>query len=225
MCSCGCQKPVYARGLCSACFRSYRRAGLRPPPSSYRAWDLGRAPWGSTSFDPCPRCVERSCERCGTKLTGIQRRWCSKRCHDIARGSVREKPLPERVCALDGCEVVFVPVSERQRCCCELHGKKLWKRTHDDPRHKWYGSSFAQRRRIGKRDGWVCWLCLETVDPDEQKWAWKATIDHVVPRGDGGTNDDSNLRLAHMWCNNERRDGLAEKEQFFADMRAMTAAL
>lgn len=34
--------------------------------------------------------------------------------------------LPERVCALEGCDVTFRPSRQIQRCCSERHGKVLW---------------------------------------------------------------------------------------------------
>lgn len=62
------------------------------------------------------------------------------------------------------------------------------------------------RLAIYQRDNWVCGICQERVDPSA-KGAWSATIDHIVPRIAGGTDEHSNLRLAHHWCNSARGDG------------------
>ena len=53
-----------------------------------------------------------------------------------------------------------------------------------------------------------CWICgtvmrLHSIADD----SLLATLDHVVPRVHGGTNDESNLRLAHLYCNSVRGDG------------------
>lgn len=63
---------------------------------------------------------------------------------------------------------------------------------------------------IGKlwlRDGGICHLCGKAVpDPKNEDRSkplgpLSATRDHVVPLGDGGVNDKSNIKLAHYSCN------------------------
>jgi 5-methylcytosine-specific restriction endonuclease McrA len=62
-----------------------------------------------------------------------------------------------------------------------------------------------QRRlyRIGDRDGWVCHLCGCRVRPKGRGYL-APTIDHLVPRSLGGGGYDTNLRLAHRYCNSRR---------------------
>lgn len=65
----------------------------------------------------------------------------------------------------------------------------------------------AGRLAIYERDNWTCQICTEPVDPLELKNStWDATLDHVIPRRKGGTDDPNNLRLAHRWCNSVRGD-------------------
>jgi 5-methylcytosine-specific restriction enzyme A len=52
-----------------------------------------------------------------------------------------------------------------------------------------------KRQRILERDRFVCALCGH---PGAD------SVDHVVPRSRGGSNDDSNLRAAHAHCNASR---------------------
>jgi len=54
----------------------------------------------------------------------------------------------------------------------------------------------AKRRRILERDLYLCWLC---GGPGAD------SVDHVIPRVQGGTNEDANLRAAHLGCNSGRR--------------------
>lgn len=60
------------------------------------------------------------------------------------------------------------------------------------------GSTRAWRVRrafVLARDGYVCWLCGR---------AGANSVDHVVPRERGGTDDLGNLRAAHLSCNSRR---------------------
>ena len=64
---------------------------------------------------------------------------------------------------------------------------------------------------------WVCWLCEESVDPSLSGTGseWRASLDHVVPRSKGGSNDPANLKLAHVWCNTMRNDDRCYKPEDF----------
>lgn len=55
------------------------------------------------------------------------------------------------------------------------------------------------------RDGCVCWLCKNPIDLElvvPHKYA--VTLDHYVPKREGGTNVTKNLKLAHNKCNGKR---------------------
>jgi hypothetical protein len=77
------------------------------------------------------------------------------------------------------------------------------KRCSSKARRNWIGK--RARFALYERDGWTCQICLEAVDPDTTD-EWRPTLDHIVPRSHGGSDDPSNLRLAHLWCNSVRGD-------------------
>jgi 5-methylcytosine-specific restriction endonuclease McrA len=64
-----------------------------------------------------------------------------------------------------------------------------------------------QLMRLGRKEGWICWLCLKEVDP-RATGDWAPTRDHVIPRSFGGRDNLRNYRLAHQICNNERGNDL-----------------
>lgn len=63
-------------------------------------------------------------------------------------------------------------------------------------------------RILAERDGARCGICGDPVDlsfsPGISK-SNKPSIDHVIPRSRGGSDDLDNLALAHMGCNSRRK--------------------
>lgn len=65
--------------------------------------------------------------------------------------------------------------------------------------------------RLAERDGWLCWICGDRVEPAAPAGSpWSATVDHVVPKSRGGSSEPENLRLAHRRCNGRRGNHLPE---------------
>ncbi len=78
-------------------------------------------------------------------------------------------------------------------------------------------------RSVMERDGIRCWLCggsldlrakasapfeydpLRQIRASKERLDLTPTIDHVVPRSQGGSSELSNLRLAHHRCNTNRK--------------------
>lgn len=75
----------------------------------------------------------------------------------------------------------------------------------------------ATRRAVYERDGWSCQICHEDVDQHliGTESEWRPSIDHVVPRSRGGSDEPDNLRLAHLWCNAVLNDGRAYTDDDF----------
>ena len=58
---------------------------------------------------------------------------------------------------------------------------------------------------LALRDGQRCHLCHRKIDLSlSGRATWGPTIDHILPVSLGGTNDPSNLALAHRCCNVRR---------------------
>ncbi|MGE5572094.1 MAG: HNH endonuclease [Bacteroidota bacterium] len=69
------------------------------------------------------------------------------------------------------------------------------------------GISYSQRARILARNGFTCQVCGAAAgDPDPLDPTKKVRlhVDHIVPLSEGGTNDDSNLRVTCSACNEGR---------------------
>lgn len=65
---------------------------------------------------------------------------------------------------------------------------------------------------LAERDGDRCHLCHKPIDLElAYPHSRSASIDHLVPVADGGSNDATNLALAHLACNIRRgRAGLVQ---------------
>jgi RNA-directed DNA polymerase len=60
------------------------------------------------------------------------------------------------------------------------------------------GSLASQAQRIARRQGYACAHCREELFNGEE-----LHLDHIVPRAQGGTNRDENLRLIHLYCHQQ----------------------
>jgi 5-methylcytosine-specific restriction endonuclease McrA len=65
-------------------------------------------------------------------------------------------------------------------------------------------------RQLAQRDGTNCGICGLFVDVTLDRAAGPdcPSVDHVIPRARGGSNDPANLQLAHLRCNMLKSDHL-----------------
>jgi hypothetical protein len=89
--------------------------------------------------------------------------------------------------------------------------------------------SAEQRREyhalVRERDGDACWICGAVV-PKGGRPACdprRPTLDHVIERRHGGSNEPENLRLAHFGCNNARTNGQPTETRSKARRKGKTA--
>lgn len=60
------------------------------------------------------------------------------------------------------------------------------------------------RQSLYTRDSYICWLCKDGCDPKDVFGDLGPSLDHIIQRIDGGTDEPSNLKTAHRWCNSVR---------------------
>jgi hypothetical protein len=73
------------------------------------------------------------------------------------------------------------------------------------------------RQKLLARDGGDCWYCGKPMGDD-------CTIEHLVPKADGGRNSLANYALAHRACNQRAADKpLVEKLALRALLRSIDA--
>lgn len=174
--------------------------------------------------------LDRKCRQCGVGINDrdIRAKYCSRYCSEVWWGQRLEEPLPEVVCELEGCDVVFIPKSRRQKCCCTNHGQIHYNRVSratgrqkaapwNDRRRANHHKRRALKKKlpaadirpldIYERDSWVCGVCGDGIDPDT---AWpdplSASLDHILPLSKGGHHVPENVQAAHLSCNVRKGD-------------------
>lgn len=146
--------------------------------------------------------VEHRCVVCG--LTDASPEWerrfrkfCSRRCAQLFRKHEGNVPtsVPCGKCGVDVPLVVSVGDRRRRRsdtaycAACIRHAR-----------------IYITAAELAAEDGAWCRLCSGDVDmtlvsPDRLS----ATVDHIIPRALGGSDDRANLQLAHRGCNSSKR--------------------
>jgi hypothetical protein len=98
-----------------------------------------------------------------------------------------------------------------QSCMAEAKRRRVkWKNDHGNNhrrRARYYGVEYVpfSHQSIFERDGWQCYICDRTVDPDApNNHPLQPTIDHVVPMSKGGPHIPSNVRCACRECNTHK---------------------
>lgn len=193
-------------------------------PDAPCAGGCGKLLWGGRDSLPagarmCRPCraavrVERTCAVCAAQFKTARadnRQTCSDVCMRALRASTRnQRP---------GGYFVRLPFL-CERCGAKAHrgsnhGPKLCADCATTRRRAYLQRRNLERRasgaamsitEIGDRDGWRCHLCRRRVDRQvAYPHPMSASRDHLVPVVDGGTNDPTNLALAHFHCNSSRQ--------------------
>lgn len=162
---------------------------------------------------------DRVCPQCGitfTRTTHYQV-CCSVGCAQIRRygkSTAGSCPIPWAECRACGASFVArgrrsycTPICQRQANIAKTMG--LYRAAVSTGRVKvamhWHRELVAY---LVKRDGRRCGICSKPINLDLTSGPRGndagPTIDHVVPRSHGGSDELSNLRIAHWSCNRAR---------------------
>lgn len=195
---------------CPACGDGFRSADAKAKYCSARCRNTGRA------MAPCASCgtptIGGTCASCRAGRLAQRRVARENRAAEVARR--RLERMRPRMCR--GCGIQFIPtagpsLAARQvfhdAACRERAGR----RREDVVEHRRRAKLVRRRFRamIYERDRSRCYLCRQIIDqairfPDPRS----PTIDHVMPYSAGGSDDPSNLRAAHLGCNQDKGDRL-----------------
>lgn len=158
--------------------------------------------------------MDTKCKWCGQPFTLKIRRptvFCSRTCKDQAKNHARQDAIdaakPDRRCVHCGKSLPKSMRADAKFCSTECNSaahqatRKMSKRAGSKR------SGLVSRAEIAERDAWRCGICGGRVSKARKHPDPLApSIDHVVPLAAGGTNDSTNLQLAHLRCNLSKRD-------------------
>lgn len=228
----GCTKPLRARGMCVTHYNQQQ-------PDRHRKVEIACGYCGqATSKHVSSKYAERFCSllcRDVWRLDNPDSRTRAKADRLLpVLAETRWLPLPERHPARQQqrtprvwtagscgwCAHPFISSQPQTRYCSSACAKAI----SSHRRRKRLGQqrldlTQAQRLTLYVRDQWVCQLCDEAVDPTLMVTSpnddWAPSLDHIVTRSSGGSDDADNLRLAHRWCNSIRGDETYYAESVF----------
>jgi 5-methylcytosine-specific restriction endonuclease McrA len=172
------RKPdVVCAGQCGRLL--WRGRGSRPNPTCRECRKIAPTPYDVESRKGAPVGTIFMCEMCSGEFTSGEsgrsqvRRFCSVACYLDA---FRRWP------------------NQTERYRAKTHARRA--------RLRGVESEPYTTIEIAERDGFVCQLCLGTVDTDlPGSDAWGPTVDHRIPLARGGDDTRSNVQLAHRTCN------------------------
>jgi len=180
----------------------------------------------STKVITCQHCGDEFFARRGTRTTN---KYCGRTCQGLAATArVEPKPPPTfsplAFTRCKRCDAVMVKRRNRKYCgdeCRRLNNIERVMELYDAAASTGRVKEAMHWRRtmtdyLAERDGVKCGICRKRVDVTLTSGTrgdpMGPSIDHVVPRSKGGTNDLANLRLTHWACNNKRGNrGVAEQ--------------
>lgn len=182
----GCDRPRRKRQWCANHYTHWRNHGDVETPYHHK--------WAD----------EQRCVVCGsTEWNGKGRRFCSPACQQIYMRHGTERPTSVD-CALCATEIDLTTRGKAGRL--KRSDTALCERCKPSRslRHK------TPVRVVANRDGTDCGICREPVDLD-LRWPdpMSASVDHVIPRARGGSDDLSNLQVAHLTCNLKKHTRIA----------------
>lgn len=179
----GCDQPKRKTGWCAAHYAQAQKTGQPPVPFRYK--------WAK----------ERRCLVCAVEHGNpCRRRFCSDRCQAMYQNHDGQRPsaVPCVSCG-ESIDLLCDATRKGHRIRADV---KLCRRCRQDKRK--HGLSVQV---LAHRDGTDCGICGTPVDMSLRRPARMApSVDHVLPRACGGTNDPANLQLAHLWCNQVKSD-------------------
>ena len=218
----GCEDSARARGWCTFHYTRWKLTGDPAAPVTRKSYPKGAL----CAFKDCgrPRRRHEWCNVHSQQHERTGRVWPIRAWHDgdsciVCGAATRKEPGFRKYCS-SRCQQLYyehgddIPDTYECVICGGEFPFEVEGRRRVDPRVTQCRRCRIDRRKHGvsvgwlaQRDGTDCSICAEPVDmtlrlPDRMC----PSVDHVIPRAKGGSNDPENLALAHLLCNHIKSD-------------------
>lgn len=212
-----CDNPAIAKSLCATHYsnvqrekhgRVYPDGKKKPPPRTCAICDepVTRVYESSSvaMHKECRLANPGKARRLNNGRVSLKRRMAEARAAKASAGTSGGG----RVFIVGGCSWCGKYVTALGRYC----SKKCKEQVAFNRKSSGFSFKVSPRKRleIYERDKWTCQLCMNAVDPNAaHRSDGYPTLDHIIPQSAMLIPDhsESNLRLAHLWCNSARGDG------------------
>lgn len=204
-----------ARPKCNMCQEPFTRIGKSTKGSYCKICAPKIMRWYNYG-DNKPELAKRPCNRCSTIFRpdiGAHTRFCSTSCKAANREHV---PLICKLIECRDCKMPIRPKGPAGRCNhCQFIATSTRRNANSAKRRhiECAGDKSISWRTVGERDSWICHLCSRKVPQQagKAKSPKGATVDHLIPIGNGGLHVWDNVALAHRCCNvNRGANGIAQ---------------
>jgi hypothetical protein len=132
-----------------------------------------------------------------------------RKCHAaIKKARTVYVPVERHAAMCAGCGETFSADGRRRRYCSTtcLKSHNYW--VSNMRRRALLASALVEtfpRMEIFERDGWMCGICHDPIDPSLRHPDRRAaSVDHIVPLARGGEHSRQNVQAAHWDCNSAR---------------------
>lgn len=198
-----CTASIFSRGWCTKHYTRWRRYGS---PSARMPGEVVNG--------------RRICPGCHTDKPLAEYGAPTGRCRPCVAENMRQRRAsqPDPKCAkfdavCGNCGSAFKADGRRWKYCSPACTKaRAWKDNWKNVAHRRINERGAtvelfDREEIFDRDGWVCQLCHEPIDPNAKRPDLRcASVDHIVPISKGGEHSRANVQSAHLICNLTKGD-------------------
>lgn len=221
-------RAIYCSTACRSWVNAARRKGWRAKkrPPARACLTCGQSTPTLRHAYCCPECKpmrvrdgkvyrhpkERTanCDVCGREFTTrrARQRFCTRRCSDLSVSNLGryQERLGRR------CERCGDPLPETHRLgrrfcteSCQVRFNQEIRRA----RRRGLPAERISRHEVFERDGWVCALCHEDIDPTlADREPFSASLDHIIPLAYDWSPGHvwGNVQATHLRCNISKRD-------------------
>jgi hypothetical protein len=153
-----------------------------------------------------PKPVPGICYWCGEPIEGRQvtAKYCSESCRTAtAKARHDARYGPRKKCVVKGC----TKTAKAKGWCLSHYPANDRARA----RHRQVAYEEFVRDDVYDRDGWICGICGEPVDPKlKAPDLMRVSLDHIIPFSRGGDHTPDNCQCSHLICNIRKGSSLPE---------------